>query len=121
MLEAATVGGGKAFVGLQGRQSPIVKKVKELIDSGRIGSVLSSNFFGAATNDGGEEGKTVSYFTDRRVGGNMFSIAFGHSKDYPSSSIEFYFLTNLLQQLIISYTRLVNPRLTPPSSPIAGL
>jgi predicted dehydrogenase len=81
MLEAARVGGGKAFLGLQARQSPIVKKVKELIDSGRIGNVLSSTFFGAATNGGGEEGKTVSYFTDRHVGGNMFSITFGHGKD----------------------------------------
>jgi predicted dehydrogenase len=80
MLEAAKVGGGKAFLGLQARQSPVVRKIKDIIDSGRIGKVLSSDFIGSASNGGGEEGKTVSYFTDRSVGGNMFTIAFGHGK-----------------------------------------
>ena len=80
MLEAARQGGGKAFMGLQARQSPVVKKVREVIESGRIGKVLSSTFVGAATNGGREEGKGVRYFTERRVGGNMFTIAFGHGE-----------------------------------------
>lgn len=33
-----------AAVGLQARQAPIIGKIKELIDEGRIGKVLSSTF-----------------------------------------------------------------------------
>jgi predicted dehydrogenase len=80
MMMAVKEGGGKGFVGLQGRQSPVVRKVKSLIESGRIGKVLSSSLIGAAGNGGGEEGLAVKYFTDRKVGGNTFTIAFGHSK-----------------------------------------
>jgi predicted dehydrogenase len=77
---ASKEGGGKTFVGLQARQSPVVRKIKSLVDSGRIGKVLSSSFIGAAGNGGGEEGVGVRYFTDRKIGGNTFTIAFGHSK-----------------------------------------
>ncbi|KAF2416129.1 oxidoreductase [Tothia fuscella] len=82
MLEAAKEGGGKAFLGLQGRQSPAVRKIKELIDGGRIGKVLSSTWMGVAGNGGGEEGLAVEYFVDRKIGGNTFTIAFMHSLDY---------------------------------------
>lgn len=78
MLAAGKTGGGRIIVGLQGRQSPTVRKVKSLIDSGRIGKVLSSTVVGAAGNGGGEESTAVSYFTDKSIGGNMFTIHFGH-------------------------------------------
>jgi predicted dehydrogenase len=78
MLAAGKAGGGKIIVGLQGRQSPTVRKIKSLIDSGRIGKVLSSTVIGAAGNGGGEESTLVSYFTDKNIGGNMFTIHFGH-------------------------------------------
>lgn len=78
MLAAGKAGGGRIIVGLQGRQSPTVCKVKALIDSGRIGKVLSSTVVGAAGNGGGEESTAVSYFTDKSIGGNMFTIHFGH-------------------------------------------
>jgi predicted dehydrogenase len=80
LLDAAKTGGGKTFVGLQGRQSPTVRKIKSLIEEGRIGKVLSSTWTGVAGNGGGEESVAVSYFTDRKVGGNPFTIAFGHCK-----------------------------------------
>ena len=34
----------KAVVGLQARQAPLIKKVKEIIESGRIGEVYSSTW-----------------------------------------------------------------------------
>lgn len=80
MLAAAKQGGGKAFVGLQGRQSRIIKTVKNLISSGKIGRVLSSSILGALTNGGAEEGTAVTYFTNRSVGGNQFTIGVGHCK-----------------------------------------
>ncbi|QDS69968.1 hypothetical protein FKW77_002865 [Venturia effusa] len=78
MLDAAREGGGRVMVGLQGRQSPTLKNVKSLIDEGRIGKVLSSSVIGAAGNGGGEESTAVRYFVEREVGGNMFTIQFGH-------------------------------------------
>jgi predicted dehydrogenase len=92
MLIATKNGGGKSFVALQGRQSPIVRKIKNLIESGRIGKVLSSSFIGAVGNGGGEESVATKYFTDRNVGGNPFTIGFGHSKFTHYSS------TNLLDR-----------------------
>jgi predicted dehydrogenase len=80
ILAAAKEGGGKGFVALQGRQSPVIRKIKNLIESGRIGKVLSSSLIGAVVNGGGEEGVAVKYFTDRKIGGNPFTIGFGHSK-----------------------------------------
>lgn len=112
MLEAAKQGGGKAFLGLQARQSPIVRKVKEIIDSGRIGKVLSSDFIGAASNGGGEEGKTVSYFTDRSVGGNMLTIAFGHGERVATNSV--VLSSNIdCQRLTSSCGRWENPKHIP--------
>jgi len=95
MLDAAELGGGKVIVGLQGRQSPTVRKVKELIDEGRIGRVLSSTVVGAAGNGGGEEGSSVAYFTDKSVGGNMFTIQFGHGMFILSLSLHFLYLPSL--------------------------
>jgi predicted dehydrogenase len=80
LLAAAKEGGGKNILGLQGRRSPVVRKVKSLIDGGRIGKVLSSSVIAASGNGGGEESTAVSYFTDRWVGGNMFTIHFGHCR-----------------------------------------
>ena len=89
MLKAAEDGGGRCFVGLQGRLSPIVQTVKALITSDQIGKVLSSTVTGAVTNGGGVEGKGVRYFVDRRVGGNMYTIAFAHRK-FPVKCIAHY-------------------------------
>ena len=84
MLEAAKAGGGQAFVGLQSRLSPFVAKMKSIIDSGRIGKVLSSTVNAALTNGGAEESVKVDYFVDRSVGGNILTIHFGHS-EYPGT------------------------------------
>jgi predicted dehydrogenase len=68
---------------LQGRFSPIVLKLKEILQSGRIGKVLSSSFSGYSSlleRDKLPEG--LGYFADRKVGGNMLTIAYAHTIDY---------------------------------------
>lgn len=75
------------MVGLQGRLSPIVLKVKTLIEEGKIGKVLSTNIVadgGTASRDSLKEG--LKYFTRKEVGGNIVTIGFGHSELHLLSS-----------------------------------
>lgn len=72
----------KTVIGLQGRVFPLVKKLEELIESGRIGKVLSSEVgvFGGL-NDRVVQPKGLEYFATRKVGGNVYTIGFTHGFD----------------------------------------
>ena len=70
------------IVGLQGRFSSEIRKMKEIIDSGRIGNVISSSWLAHFGNAGGVESKNVRYFLNREVGGNVFTIGVGHSLEF---------------------------------------
>ncbi|KAI0132034.1 hypothetical protein BJ170DRAFT_228189 [Xylariales sp. AK1849] len=74
--------GGRTAVGLQGWFAPAVVKLRDLVESRRIGKVLSSEVRAA----GGTLNRSVlptglKYFTDRKIGGNPFTIGFGHLFD----------------------------------------
>ncbi|KAF4635515.1 hypothetical protein G7Y89_g2571 [Cudoniella acicularis] len=71
-----------AIVGLQARQAPIVKTIKELVDSGRIGKVLSSTWTSQAAQGGESTVLGYEYMGQRSVGGNLVTIHFGHAVDY---------------------------------------
>ncbi|MCJ1325680.1 hypothetical protein MMC10_002343 [Thelotrema lepadinum] len=72
-----------SIVGLQRRISPIVSKVKEIIDSGRIGRVLSSNVYGINSHaHRGAASEGLKYFTQRKIGGNPMTIHVGHMIDF---------------------------------------
>ena len=72
-----------SIIGLQGRVSPIALKLKEVLKSGRIGRVLSSEVR-AYANLGRRDSvsESVSYFAQRSVGGNHVTIALAHTIDY---------------------------------------
>jgi predicted dehydrogenase len=70
------------IVGLQGRFSAEIRKMREIVDSGRIGKIVSSSWFAHFGNAGGVESKSVRYFLDREVGGNVFTIGVGHSLEF---------------------------------------
>ena len=74
----------RTIIGLQGQLSPIVLKIKSLIEQeNKIGRVLSSSIIaagGTRTRDSMIEG--LKYFTRRVVGGNMVTIGFGHMIDF---------------------------------------
>ncbi|KAF2099742.1 NAD-P-binding protein [Rhizodiscina lignyota] len=89
----------RTMVGLQGHVAPVVNKVKELVEHGKIGNVLSTTWIGSPSNGGAVEGKGVFYFTDREVGGNPLTIHFGHSIDYVLYALgEFESFNSLLAQ-----------------------
>jgi len=82
-----------AIVGLQAREAPIVKKVTELVNSGKIGRVLSSVWTAQAGMGGKTVGESIAYILRREVGGNLVTIHFGHSVDYVQQVLGYGFKT----------------------------
>ncbi|KAL1851205.1 transcription regulator gal80 [Paecilomyces lecythidis] len=78
MTQLAATHYARTIVGLQGSFSPVVRKMKQLIEEGAIGRVLSSHLLGGLGNGGASESSRVSYFLDREIGGNVTSIHLGH-------------------------------------------
>lgn len=75
----------KTIVGLQGRVSPIYLKIKQVLESGKIGKVVSSSIAltgGINSRDSVPEG--LAYFFNSKIGGNMFTIYGGHRKSFTS-------------------------------------
>lgn len=80
---AALSGSARSVAGLQGRVCPPVLRLKELIPSGRVGRVLSSEarvFANILARDALSEG--LAYFADRSVGGSPLNITYGHVIDF---------------------------------------
>ena len=74
----------RTIVGLQGELSPMILKVRSLIEQdNKIGKILSSSVVaagGTKTRDEVMEG--LKYFTQKVVGGNIVTIGFGHMIDF---------------------------------------
>lgn len=81
MLDAAKASGSRTIVGLQGRNSPYVQKVRDLVESKVIGELLSSSMEYTAGFLGDTEPTTVSYLTEKKTGANTHSILSGHAVD----------------------------------------
>ncbi|KAL0255001.1 transcription regulator gal80 [Diplodia seriata] len=79
--------GVRTLIGLQGRRAPIALKVKELLDAGRVGEVLSVDVTGAAYNFGAEDWEGVKYLNDSKTGGNMVTIHFSHYFDTVTQAV----------------------------------
>ncbi|KAK3291132.1 uncharacterized protein B0H64DRAFT_478452 [Chaetomium fimeti] len=79
LAEAARVGGGRTVVGLQGGLAAVALKLRALLEEGRIGKVLSSEVraFGGL-NDRETMPEGLQYFSERAVGGNIYTIGFAH-------------------------------------------
>lgn len=75
--------GVKTVVGLQGRVEPLVDTIRGIVESGRIGGVLSSTVVAAASQMAPVETQGMAYFLDSKVGGSIVSIHFGHCKPSP--------------------------------------
>ncbi|EGO53957.1 hypothetical protein NEUTE1DRAFT_124342 [Neurospora tetrasperma FGSC 2508] len=80
--------GIKTAVGTQGWASPVVKKIGEVLKSGRVGKVLSSEVrLSGVTAEREVMQEKTEYFTRREVGGNMWSIGGGHLIDLLQSAL----------------------------------
>ncbi|KAI1029472.1 hypothetical protein LB504_010817 [Fusarium proliferatum] len=88
LVDAAREKGVKTIVGLQGRYAPPIKKLREIIKEGRIGKVVSAELYASGgTNDREILPSSLEYFTQRAVGGNIFTIGLGHIFDQFQSII----------------------------------
>lgn len=71
----------RTVVGLQGRQSNLTRTVKKLVGSGKLGKVLSSTMVAESGFFDGRVPVKYRYITDPMIGGNHFTIGFGHFLD----------------------------------------
>ncbi|KAH8896693.1 NAD(P)-binding protein [Thozetella sp. PMI_491] len=82
LAELAKKTGARTVVGLQGRIGPVANEIRDLLEVGRIGKVLSSEFRASGgLNNRNKAPEALSYFFDRAVGGNVFTIGFAHQFD----------------------------------------
>jgi predicted dehydrogenase len=72
-----------SIIGLQGRVTPVVLRIKQILAEGTIGQVYNSDVKAYGTllaRDALPE--TLVYFADRKVGGHPINIHYGHMIDY---------------------------------------
>lgn len=73
--------GARTMISLQGRVSPVYLKVKAVLETQKIGRVLSSSVAASGLmKTHGSTSEGLRYFYDRRVGGSFLTIGFGHCK-----------------------------------------
>ena len=79
MTELAKKHNSKTIVGLQASFDTVVRRMKDYVESGKLGRIQGSSVIASVGNGGITERKAVSYFLDREVGGSIMSIHVGHS------------------------------------------
>ena len=72
--------GSKTIVGLQGRFDPLADQLRSIIQSGKIGDVLSATFTIHCAIFGSSIPKTAEYVLDSKAGGNLATILLSHSE-----------------------------------------
>src|SRR6184192_3281756 len=70
-----------AVTGLQARSAPPVVYVRDLIEQGYVGEVLSTTLIGSGMGWGPTVKPFNAYLNDRKNGATMLSIAVGHTAD----------------------------------------
>ncbi|KAK0701177.1 hypothetical protein B0T21DRAFT_342917 [Apiosordaria backusii] len=91
LADAVKQHGGLGIVGLQGPLGPLPNKLREVISSGKIGKVLSSEFRASGGIDARDSvPASLSYFTERKVGGYVYTIGFAHQFDLVQSVLGDY-------------------------------
>jgi len=73
--------GVRTIVGLQGRKSTLIAKVKQLVDEGRVGRILSSTLVAVNGNSGGQVPQKWRIFIDKNGGATNLTIHFAHFVD----------------------------------------
>jgi predicted dehydrogenase len=73
--------GVRTVVGLQGRMDPLIDIIRNTVDSGKIGEVLSSNISCVISwFPGLQIPERLAYLLDAKTGGNLTTIVFGHCR-----------------------------------------
>lgn len=80
LAQLASDYGVETVVGAQARAAPAIQKLKEILASGEIGTVISSTAIIASTFKTDVFPEDIKYILDFSSGGNEFTIGFGHCK-----------------------------------------
>src|SRR5881398_4122857 len=70
-----------AVAGLQARSAPAVAYVRDLVEQGYVGDVLSTTLIGSGMGWGPTVEPFNDYLNDRKNGATMLAIALGHAAD----------------------------------------
>src|SRR5213082_1831842 len=81
MAALAKKKGVLAVAGLQARSAPSVAYVRDLIEQGYVGGVLSTTLIGSGMGWGPTVEPFNAYLNDKKNGATMLSIAVGHTAD----------------------------------------
>lgn len=71
----------RTAIGLQGRFSPAIRHVRDLVRDGYVGEVLSTTFVGSGHAWGAEASQGHAYLADKANGATVLTIPFGHAVD----------------------------------------
>ncbi len=81
MQAAAKKAGVQNMVGLQGRANPTLNRVRDLVQEGRIGKVISTTMIVSLANVGPRTPATEVYRADASWGATALQVPTGHSVD----------------------------------------
>lgn len=81
MARLVDAAGVQGIVGLQARCAPPIAYLRDLVASGEIGEVLSSNMYGTGIMWGGWVDRPNTYVLDPANGATLLTIPFGHATD----------------------------------------
>lgn len=88
LADLAAEKGILTMVGLQGRLAPVVLMLKDILKSGGVGKILSSEVRAhGGTVDRETIAEGLGYFAEKKIGGNVFMIGFAHSKFFASCAV----------------------------------
>lgn len=81
MTRLVAEAGVQGVIGLQARCAPPIAYLRDLVASGEIGEVLSSNMYGTGIQWGGWVDRPNTYLLDPANGATLLTIPFGHAVD----------------------------------------
>jgi predicted dehydrogenase len=79
LAEAAEAAGVRHFVGLQARSAPGYRHVRQLLEQGYVGEVLSSSIVASGGAWGALTDSRSAYILDKSNGASLLTIPFGHT------------------------------------------
>lgn len=81
LAQLAADNGVKAVIGTQARATPVMRKLRELVNGGFVGDVLSTSIsgWGRIWGDTVENLATDGYLLDKKNGATMLTIPFAHT------------------------------------------
>ena len=81
LTQLAKEKGVRTMIGLQARQNPAILKAKEIVESGKLGKILTTTMFGHGMIFGPKMPDWFLYALPVEAGANLLTIPFGHAVD----------------------------------------